>query len=328
MKRRLAYLALGAVVLGAVWFGWQQRRQVEPIHNGRTVSEWLQLVANPKTDVLLRDEAENAFVDIGTNALPVLTNRLFTTETMYSRWRQGSGENWPAAIRDRLPDPLPSALWRRAAAKQLSQLGGDARPVMPALAAALIDPDRAVRGYCYNMLNRLRAPADILVPGLIAALRSPDPAIRVFGAGELGFIGPEAKAGVPPLIVALDDEDESVRLNAIIALGRIGPAAKPAIPYLRELLKNPKPEVQLNSAATLTRLDLAEAKYAVPVLAGLLKHPDQSMVEVVLRQLSDLGPHAAEAIPQVEVLLEHPEESIRQLAEAALNRMDKGGASF
>lgn len=130
------------------------------------------------------------------------------------------------------------------------------------------------------------------------------------------------------LIIALDDQDESVRLNAIIALGRIGPAALPSIPTLRELLKNPKPEVRLNAATTLTRLDIAEAKFSVPVLAALLKHEDQSMIEVALRQLSDLGVHAAAAVPQVEALLDHPDATLRRLAEEALSRMDKGGRSL
>ncbi len=328
MKRRLAYLSLtGLLLVGAV-FSWRHFRAPETVHKGRTVSEWLRIVADPKSDVLLRDEAESAFIALGTNSLPVLTNRLFTAETLYSRWRHEGGEKWPAIIRDRLPDALPAALWRRAAAKQLTLLGSEAATTSPLLAAALADPDRVVRGYCYNLLNRMRAPADVIVPGLLVALRSPDPAIRVFGAGELGFIGPEAKAGVPVLIVALGDQDESVRLNAIIALGRIGPAALPSLPALRELLKNPKPEVRLNAATTLTRLDITEAKFSVPVLAALLKHEDQSMIEVALRQLSDLGPHAAAAVPQVEALLDHPDNTLRRLAEEALSRMDKGGTSL
>jgi hypothetical protein len=328
MKRRLAYLALAGLLITGGFLLWRYTHPAEPLHKDRTATEWLRLVADPKTDILLRDEAELAFIELGTNALPMLTNRLFTAETRYSRWRHEGADKWPAAIRDRLPDPLPAALWRRAAAKQLSLLGGDSRTIMPVLSFALADPDRVVRGYCYNLLNRLRAPAEIIVPGLLAALRSPDPAIRVFGAGELGFIGPEAKEGVPALIIALDDLDDSVRLNAIIALGRIGPAARSSIPRLRELLKNPKSEFQLNAATTLTRLDIEEAQYSVPVLAALLQHQDQSMMEVALRQLSDLGPHAAAAVPQVEVLLDHADASVRRLAEEALNRMDKGGSAF
>lgn len=328
MKRRLRHLGLLAwgLLVGALLIGWHHSTS-EPRHGQRTVSAWLQIIADPKSDVLLRDEAEQAFIALGTNALPVLTNKLFTTENFYSRWRP-SAKNWPTAIRDRLPDALPAPLWRRAAAKQLTLLGSDAASTSPLLAAALADPDRVVRGYCYNLLNRLRAPADIIVPGLLTALRSPDPSIRSFAAGELGFIGPDAKAGVPALIIALSDQDESVCLNAIIALGRIGPAARLSIPALRELLQDPKPEVRLNSATTLTRLDLAEAKHSVPVLAALLRHEDQSMIEVALRQLSDLGPHAAAAVPQVETLLDHPDTTLRRLAEEALSRMDKAATNL
>lgn len=328
MKRRLPLLALAALFLVGGSIFWFTRHADEPIHKQRAVSEWLRILADPKSDVLLRDEAENAFVDLGTNALSTLTNHLFATESAYTRWRHNDGEQWPVIIRDHLPNPLPAVLWRRASAKQLSLLGGDARLIAPYLSAALADPDRVVRGYCYNLLNRLRASPEIVVPGLLVALRSPDPSIREFGAGELGFIGPEAQAGVPALILALDDLDESVRLNAIIALGRIGPAAKPALPRLRELLQNTKPEIRLNSAATLVRLDLAEAKLAVPIFAALLKDQDDSMIEVALRQLSDLGPLAVTAVPQVEPLLEHEDKSLRRLAEEALTRIDKRDGSF
>lgn len=317
------YLVLGGLlILGGVLF-WRFQQTAEPLYKGRNVSGWLEVIADPKADVLLRDEAEKAFIELGTNALPVLTNRLFTTETRYSRWRLQNGTNWVETFRKKLPEPLPAAFWRRAAAKQITLLGSHAEPVAPLLAQALTDPDRAVRGYCYNLLNRLRTPPEVVVPGLIACLRSPDPAIRVFGAGELGFIGPEAKAGVPALVNALSDEDDSVQLNAVVALGRIGPSAKTAMPRLRELLKDSRPEMQLNSASTLTRLDLMEAERVVPVLAALLKHQDNSIVEAAVRQLSDLGTNASQAVAQVEALLEHPAEPIQQLAEEALSRMTK-----
>lgn len=327
MKRRLLQfgLALG-VILGCALL-WHWRRSEEAVYHDRRVTEWLQLLADPQTDVLLRDEASNAFADMGTNALPVLTNNLFATDSRYARWRHDGGEKLPAAIRQRLPNPLPAVYLRRAAAKQLS-LMGEIRSSIPAMARALADPDRVVRGYCYNTLNRMRAPADDIVSGLLISIRSPDPSIREFGAGELGFIGPDAKAGVPALIIALDDVDQSVRLNAIVALGRIGPASKTAIPKLHELLHDPKPEVRLNTASTLNRIDLEETKVTVPIFVALLQSSDQSMIEVALRQLSDLGQLAKAAIPQVEALLDSPDASIRAVAEEALNRMDSNNRTF
>jgi hypothetical protein len=322
----LAWAGVIVMLVGGILVWWLGGSS-EPRHGERTVTAWLEVIADPKSDVLTRDEAERAFIAFGTNALPVLTNRLLMEETVYYRWRE-KARDWPVSIRDRLPRAFPAAFWRRAAAKQITLLGSDASSAVPFLVQGLADPDRVVRGYCYNVLNRLRTPPEILVPGLITCLRSPDPSIRVFGAGELGFVGTEAKAGVPALIQALGDEDDSVRLNAIVALGRVGPAGRPAAPHLRELLQSPKPEVVLNSASTLTRLDVAEAKSAVPVLAELLKHQDNSIVENALRQLSDLGSHASTAVAQVEPLLHHPAPEIQRIAGGAPRLLpERGGCA-
>ena len=80
-----------------------------------------------------------------------------------------------------------------------------------------------------DALSRIGAEA---VPALIAALRDPDAPVRLQAARALSRIGPEAAPAVPALTAALSDHDVLVRRNAARALGQIGPAAKHAVPEL------------------------------------------------------------------------------------------------
>ncbi len=66
------------------------------------------------------------------------------------------------------------------------------------------------------------------VPALIAALKDPDEKVRERAAESLDRIGPAAKDAVPALIAALKDSNEDVRNKAAGALRRIDPTAKEA----------------------------------------------------------------------------------------------------
>lgn len=85
---------------------------------------------------------------------------------------------------------------RRNAARDLSELGAEAKPAIKALTMALGDEDRFVRR---------------------------------FAAQALGAIGPEAKSAVPALTKLLDDDKPQVREAAVKALAKMGPAAVPAL---------------------------------------------------------------------------------------------------
>lgn len=85
---------------------------------------------------------------------------------------------------------------RRNAAKELGELGKDAKPAIKPLIKVLQDEDRFVRR---------------------------------FAAQALGSIGPEAKAAVPALAKLLNDDTPQVREAAVKALGKLGPTAVPAL---------------------------------------------------------------------------------------------------
>jgi HEAT repeat protein len=125
---------------------------------------------------------------------------------------------------------------RRTAAKDLAEIGPEARAAVPALTKALSDKDLFVRR---------------------------------FSAEALGAIGSDAKSAVTALAMALNDSRKEVQLAAVDALGKIGPAS---IKALTNTVKDTSKDgaVRQKAAQALARLGL-EARGAVPTLASVLK---------------------------------------------------------
>ena len=88
--------------------------------------------------------------------------------------------------------------------------------VIPILETLRDAPDPAVRGFA--ALTLAQCGRSSVMPALIAALADPDKLVRVATARALASIGPEA---VPSLIVALSDPSWVVRYRAAEALGGI-----------------------------------------------------------------------------------------------------------
>src|SRR5438270_349984 len=101
---------------------------------------------------------------------------------------------------------------RRAAAKELADMGTQAKPALPALIKALKDDDKFVRRFSAQAIGEVGPEAKTAVPALTAALK--DPAKEVVDASTTALvkIGPD---GVPPLTDLLRDKksDLAARKN-------------------------------------------------------------------------------------------------------------------
>lgn len=106
------------------------------------------------------------------------------------------------------PDPAVRAF----SALTLARCGRPA--VVPALIAALADPDKVVRAAAARALSGLGSAA---VPALIAALDDPSWVVRYRVAEALGGIGDPRV--VPALVARLEDEKDHVRYMAAKGLG-------------------------------------------------------------------------------------------------------------
>ncbi len=79
-----------------------------------------------------------------------------------------------------------------------------------------------VRWRSAELLGQIGPPAKTAVPALAAALKDPDPHVRSVAATALGQVGQDASVAIPALVTTLAGED---KLSAVKALGHFGAEA-------------------------------------------------------------------------------------------------------
>jgi HEAT repeat protein len=126
---------------------------------------------------------------------------------------------------------------RRTAAKSLGEMGTDAKPAVPALAAALKDDDLFVRRFAAQALGEIGIEAKSAVPALKTALGDAKKEVAAAAAGSLARLGPD---GVKVLsdVLKNDKLDVAQRRQAVLGLGKAGADVKPVLPQLADALQN------------------------------------------------------------------------------------------
>lgn len=136
------------------------------------------------------------------------------------------------------------------------------------LIGKLKSKDNEIRRAAARELGDLGTEAKEAVPELTKVLRDKDAFVRRFAADALGKIGPEAKSAVPALASLTNDERNEVAEAAVDALGKIGGAAVSA---LTSTLKDPNKasSVRRKAAVALAKVG-PEARGAVPALSAVV----------------------------------------------------------
>ncbi|MEZ6183494.1 MAG: HEAT repeat domain-containing protein [Planctomycetota bacterium] len=163
----------------------------------------------------------------------------------------------------------PSALARRYAAITLARRAPDPR-ALPALIAALDDPDRFVRGGAYVAFAegyRELPGAEAVREQIEALLVSQEPAERAVALAAL-----PGDSGFEPALRALEDESAVVRhaaLHALTSTFRDDPRLRAELPRLVALLVDPDEELRTYAGHHL-RYREPLAKELLPTLVRLL----------------------------------------------------------
>jgi HEAT repeat protein len=136
------------------------------------------------------------------------------------------------------------------------------------LIAKLGNKDAEVRRAAAKEIGELGADGKAAVPALRKSLRDSDLFVRRFSAEALGQIGVEAKAAIPELALAMNDEKKEVALAAVEALGKMGASS---IQALTSAIKdtNKDPAIRKQAALGLGKIGLP-ARSAVPALTDVL----------------------------------------------------------
>jgi hypothetical protein len=172
---------------------------------------------------------------------------------------------------------------------RMRDLGPAATQVVPIL-CRLLKKDVNLRSACIYALGDLGAMPELAVPALVGeltnALQVPDVFLSRKSAEALGKFNMQAGEAVPILCVALKSPDGITTEEAARALGRIGAKGDIAVPALSDYMRNTR-----------------HRKYAVEGLAAY-------------------GAEAREAVPLIEDALSDGDHDTRELAKAALQRIN------
>jgi HEAT repeat protein len=207
---------------------------------------------------------------------------------------------------------------RMAAIGAMERIGSQANLAVPALIAALEDPNPELRFAAADALKRYSNRASWVVPILIEALRDPEPAVVFAAANALSRMGILA---VVTLSAMLDDKNPYIRAVVVGALGGVGLLAQPALGDILPLVDDRNEMVRAAAVRAIGHI-ASEHETEIRVNRGLEFRLAPDVVkwmadrEAQMRQTTKSV--ALAAMPQLTDALRDPYEDVRFAAATAL----------
>jgi HEAT repeat protein len=236
------------------------------------------------------------------------------------------GRDAVPALNAALEDPETDIRWR--AADALANIGPEAAEAVSALASKLDDPDHHVRSSAANALVKIGPHS---VPALVAAVRHHDRDVGFRVVDALGKIGPEAAEAASVLVNTLKHPDCYYFVNEVAdCIAKIGANAVPALVDAvndrsmdsRVIAPGGFLNTRVIAAGVLGRMG-PDAVEAVPALISALSDHSDGMRLRALEALGKIGPKAAEAVPALTAVLKDKDSHFleRHYAAEALGRI-------
>lgn len=176
-------------------------------------------------------------------------------------------------------------------------------PVLDTLIALLDSKQASLRQGAASSLQAMERLAVPAIARLKAALADPQREVRL--AAGLALVAIDAKEGaaaVPVLLDHLDTKKGQPNQNIILALGKIGPPANAAVPALRKVLISSQPHLRPEIARALLQVDPGQAEAVVNTFVVELY--EDSLDEIALEFLGEMGPAARGILPLLRVFLD------------------------
>jgi len=305
-KRRKAMilLACGLIGVGLAW-GLLAKREPEPSYQGRTLSEWyVQWVKTGEHDddggfTARRNEAAAAIRQIGTNALPILLDRL-KRQAAPSRVRETLWD-----LVNRLPHDISHSRMATSVFLDANKveptstfviLGPQAAPAIPKLTSFLTVTNTPY--LIHSAVFCLAAIGDEGLPPLLAALADPQHPARYEVAYWLGLdasfrFGTNLSLAVPLLAQCTAASDQRLAEAAAKALGHIHQEPQVAIPALANCLAMTNSALRVKAVHSLARFGGA----SIPHLLMALKDSDATVRRVATYSLQFVAPEVTTNAP-------------------------------
>lgn len=235
-----------------------------------------------------------AAADDAASALPPADVRLIRGKPL---------DEWVRALHHKDPEV------RAAAAEALGDAGRGALDVLPALHAALIDPE--AHDAVFHALLRVDPKVQTSVKVFVAELHAGDEKVRARGVHHLMLISElQPQAVLAAMADALHDKSERVRVWASYTIADFGAKALPVAPALIEALHDESAEVRAVAAGALGDLRPAAARAAVP-LCHAMRDRDECVRREALHALCNLHPEEKAVVSILLDNLNDPDQDIR-----------------
>ena len=302
-------------------------RPREPSYQGKSLSEWVDLLYTPN-----HTQAMNSIAAIGPKAIPFLFEEARRWDSTVQGVYRTIWPKLPAILRQRLPALKPVDL--NFPGKIGNALMAVGKQELPRLIAALENRNPRVRHVAILAIQYMDAKPDAAVPVLCKLLSDPDDWVRGSALQLLGFMGPKAKPAVPALMATLrfgtNKYIVGTRATAAWALGRIGPDARTAVPWLKQSLSDTNTPLRLTAAIALWRI-VQDTNVVALVIEQFDRNPHN---RDALSALGEMGPLAKSAVPTLFKILRPPDLSgipatpaVQKSAREALKQIDPEAAA-
>ncbi len=202
----------------------------------------------------------------------------------------------------------------------VTQLGADARDLVPLLAGAL-DRSGAVTHAEAASLLALLPEAKQALPQLRAALS--DPSARLLAAEVIAVIEGNAASAALLAEVIAERRLAPARSSAVAVLASMSEEnVRNLLPAFRRWLHDADAQVRVQAAAGLWK-HAKDGKTTIPVLRGGLENGDNQVRKATAEALGKLGALARPLAEALKELLEDSDREVREAAAAALKRVEK-----
>jgi HEAT repeat protein len=210
------------------------------------------------------------------------------------------------------------------AAEALGQLRPAAKDAVPALVAALNDPEIFVRYAAVRALDKIGILSPKVVAALKAAAKDETPLVRN-AALEVceRLLGNATREDVPALIAELKDAKSFLRSAAARLLGEVGSISGCAevLPALKGAMKDKDPNLGREATAACQRLLNRTTRQDVPALLAALKDSEPFVRRAAARALGQVGDLAPETLAALKTVAKDETPPVREAAIAAYEKL-------
>jgi HEAT repeat protein len=321
MRKRIviALLALIAVVIGVLALPGLFSK--EPKYRGKSTEGWIKEYCrsanfDPFRNPDLRREAVKALKALGTNSIPMLLEKYYSTNVT------SSSELKIIALLNKLPEswnfePLtPASLIQERAGYAILEMEPAGELILPLVTNRLRTPDETERLRTISLLAGLKMGADQAIPVLGEILTGTNRSHRKSAMDCLSRYGDETQPAIPAFtkLLSSGETDKWLIHEACSMLARFSNNSAIAIPALKlRLATELDPLAQLEYAITICQID-AQRPEELQFIVNLAANKTNDFRWSAIGKLWMIGKNASTAAPVLVDAVKDEEVANWQLA--------------